>query len=115
MFLLIQVLEQTDRLPDLLAALAEAGVPGTTVIDTIGMGRILADTDHEGELVDMIRGILERGRPTNKTIFMVVPDHRVLDTACEVIRSICGDLGAPGRGIMFSLRLEHAEGVLASS
>ena len=115
MFLVVQVLEQTERLPDLLAALAEAGVTGTTVIDTVGMGRILADSDQEGELVQTIRGILDSGPPTNKTIFMVVPDRRVVDTACEVVRSICGDLDAPGRGILFWLRLEHAEGVLAGA
>jgi nitrogen regulatory protein PII len=115
MYLLVQVLEQTDRLPDLLAALAQAGVTGSTVIDTVGMGRILADSEHQGEVVETIRRILDRGRPTNKTIFTVVSDRRIVDSACEVIRSICGDLDAPGRGILFSLRLEHAEGVLASS
>ena len=113
MFLLVHVLEQTDRLPDLLAALAEAGVPGTTVIDSVGMGRILAETVPEGELVEKIRGIIDRGRPTNKTIFTAVSERETVETACEVIRRVCGDLDGPGRGILFWLRLDHAEGLIA--
>lgn len=52
------MLEQTERLPSLLASLAEAGVKGTTVIDTVGMGRILADSDQDGALMQSIRGVL---------------------------------------------------------
>ena len=41
MYVLFQVLEQTEFLPQIIEKLATIGVPGVTVLDSIGMGRIL--------------------------------------------------------------------------
>lgn len=111
MHLLVQVLEQTDRLAGLLEGFANAGVTGTTVLDSIGMGRILLESGVDVPAIDVIRDVLAKGKPTNKTIFAVVQDEETLHKAIEVIQSICGDLNAPGTGILFTFHLDHVQGL----
>ncbi len=112
MYLLVHVLEQTEYLEALLEGFAKIGVTGTTVLDSIGMGRILAQTRADVPTIQVIKDILAQGRPNNKTIFAVIKDEETLKGAMGVIRSFCGDLNAPGKGILFTLRLAHVEGLI---
>lgn len=112
MHLLVQVLEQTEKLAGLLEGFTKVGVTGTTVLDSIGMGRILLESEAEVPALKIIRDVLAEGKPTNKTIFAVVKDYETLRKAMDVVRSLCGDLNAPGKGILFSLRLDLVEGVV---
>ena len=41
MYLLVDVLEHTEHLPGILEGFTKIGVTGTTVLDSIGMGRPL--------------------------------------------------------------------------
>ncbi|MFH1278970.1 MAG: hypothetical protein ABIK65_11415 [Candidatus Eisenbacteria bacterium] len=111
MHLLVHVLEQTERLAELLEGFAEAGVTGTTVVDSIGMGRILVESGADVPAMQTIKSVLAKGKATNKTVFAVVQDEDTLQKAIEVVRSLCGDLHAPGQGILFTLRLDLVEGL----
>ncbi len=115
MYLLVHVLEQTQHLEALLEGFTKIGVTGTTVLDSIGMGRILAESGADVPVVQIIKDVLGKGRPTNKTIFAVVKDKATSDKAIEVIKSFCGDLDDPGKGILFTVRLEHVEGLVESA
>jgi len=114
MHLLVQVLEHTEQLADLLEGFTKAGVTGTTVLDSIGMGRILLERGVDVPTMQIIKDVLAKGEPTNKTVFAVVEDERTLQKAIEVVRSLCGDLNAPGKGILFTLRLDIVEGLKKS-
>ena len=111
MHLLVQVLEQTEQLAALLEGFAKAGVTGTTVVDSIGMGRVLLESGADVPALHVIKGVLAEGKPTNKTVFAVVRDEEALQRAIEVVRSLCGDLSAPGTGILFTLRLDLVQGL----
>ncbi len=41
MFLLINVVEQTEKLPEILEGFSKVGVRGTTILGSTGMGRVL--------------------------------------------------------------------------
>lgn len=112
MYLLVDVLEHTEHLPAILEGFAKIGVTGTTVLDSIGMGRILMQSGADIPAIDVIRGTLAKGEPTNKTIFAVIRDKQTVDEAIAVIKSFCGDLDAPGRGIVFTVSLEYVEGLV---
>ena len=111
MHLLVEILEQTEHLAALLEGLAEIGVTGTTVIDSIGMGRVLMRSRIDMPQIQVIEDVLEKGHPTNKTIFAVVKDDDTLRKAIDVVRSICGDLSDPGKGILFTIPVNFAEGI----
>ncbi len=111
MYLLVDVLEQTDRLPTLLEEFAKIGVTGTTVLDSIGMGRILLESGADMPAIAIIKDLLTKGKPTNKTILSVIADKDTLEKAINVIRSVCGNLNDPGKGILFTLKLDYVEGL----
>jgi len=111
MYLLVDVLEHTEHLPTILEGFAKIGVTGTTVLDSIGMGRILMQSGAEIPAIEVIRQILAAGKPTNKTIFAVIRDKETVEKAISVIRTFCGDLHDPGKGILFTIPLEYVEGL----
>jgi len=111
MHLLVQVLEQPEHLAGLLEGFAKAGVTGTTVLDSIGMGRILLESGADVPALQVIKDVLAKGKPTNKTVFAVVRDEDILQKAIKVVRSLCGDLNTPGKGILFPLRLDTVHGL----
>lgn len=115
MYLLVHVLEQTQHLASLLGGLAKIGVTGTTVLDSIGMGRILLESGADVPAISVISDALAKGEPTNKTIFAVIGDRGTLQKAIDVVRSTCGDLNEPGKGILFTLPLEFVEGLKKAS
>ncbi|MEA1927367.1 MAG: hypothetical protein U9N73_04115 [Candidatus Auribacterota bacterium] len=111
MYLLVDVLEQTELLPDLLKKFVEIGVTGTTVLDSLGMGRILLESDAAVPAVAVIKEVLAKGKPSNKTIFAVIADKETLQKAIEAVRSVCGNINEPGKGILFTLPLDFVEGL----
>jgi hypothetical protein len=48
---------------------------------------------------------------SNNLILTVIKDKETLDRAIEIVKSFCGDLGEPGKGILFALPLEVVEGL----
>lgn len=112
MYLLVDVLEQTEHLPAILEGFAKIGVTGTTVLDSIGMGRILLESGADVPAIEVIEEIIAKGKPTNKTIFAVVKEKETLQRAINIIKSLCGNLNEPGKGILFTLPLDFVEGLI---
>src|SRR6056297_1644971 len=106
MYLLVNVLEHTDRLPVLLEEFVKIGVTGSTILDSIGMGRILLESETDTPVIKVIKEALAKKSSTNKTIFAVIPNKQTLDKAINVVKSISGDLNKPGKGILFTLPLD---------
>ena len=50
-------------------------------------------------------------KSSNKTIFTVVKEKETLDRAIEIVKSFCGDLCEPGKGVLFAIPLALVEGV----
>lgn len=68
MKLIIIFLNKIEYLDDLLAAFLEIGVPGATVLDSVGMGHIVS---HDIPIFAGLRDFFAGSSPTNKTILMV--------------------------------------------
>ena len=111
MYLLVNVLEQTELLPDILEGFARIGVKGTTILNSSGMGRVLMQSGADVPIIDEIKSVLIGGKSRNMTIFSVIREKEILEKAIDVIRSFCGDLNKPGKGILFSFPLDFVEGL----
>ena len=48
----------------------------------------------------------------NKTIFMVVPDEKVA-TVSAIVNEVTGGLDHPDTGILFTVPIDHVEGMKA--
>jgi len=111
MYLLVQVLEQTQHLSGILEGFARIGIQGSTVLDSTGMGRVLMKTSASMPVMEQINKVLKDLETSNKIMLTVIREKVVLEKAVKVIRSFCGDLNEPGKGILFAFPLELVEGL----
>jgi len=106
--LMVFVLNREEYLDEILSGFLEIGIGGATIIDSMGMGRILS---HDVPIFAGLQGMLSGGRPHNKTIFSVLPDKETFRAAAELIEDVCGKLEDKGTGILFSLELTDVRGL----
>lgn len=104
--LLIMVINDRERLDEVLMGLLELGVTGATIVDSEGMGRILSDD------IPVFGGLKAAvvDRPRNVTIMSVVDEGRV-DPVVAHVQGVLGDLSAPSTGIIFVLPVERVVGL----
>jgi hypothetical protein len=111
MYLLVNVLEQTEHLPAILEEFAGLNIKGSTVINSTGMGRVLMQIGAATPGIEGIKKTLRNMEPSNKMIFTVVRDKETIDKAICTVKSLCGDLTEPGKGILFALPLSFVDGL----
>jgi nitrogen regulatory protein PII len=109
MKLLVFVLNNEEFLEEVLEAYVEAGVAGATILDSEGMGRFLA---YEVPLFAGFKEFMKGNRPYNKTIISVIRDEAVTEKLKKLIDNIVGGLSNPGTGIMFTVPVDWASGLV---
>ena len=109
MKLFVFVLNQEELLEQVLEAYAEAGVEGATILDSEVMGRFLT---YEVPLFAEFRSFMKGNKPYNKTIFSVLRDETALSRLEPLLDEITGGLDEPGNGIIFTLPVDYARGLL---
>ncbi|WP_026895364.1 hypothetical protein [Clostridiisalibacter paucivorans] len=110
MQVLVCVINKHNCLESILQNFIDEGITGATIIDSIGMARVLNDTDLNNlPAFGSIRMILNESRPFNKTIFVVLENKQV-DIAINCIKKEVGDINDPGVGILFTIPVNHVEG-----
>jgi nitrogen regulatory protein P-II 1 len=107
MHLFILVLNKEEYLEKILEVFLELDIHGATIIDSIGMGRILA---HDIPIFAGFRNLMRENRPGNKTIFTVV-DEKKIPRIIKGIEQICGSLDEPGTGIIVTLPAGITKGI----
>ena len=107
MKLVIVVVNRTEYLEDLLSALLEIGASGATVIDSIGMGRVLS---HDVPIFAGLRSAFPGTAPVNKTVLVATEEERV-DDILTAIDDVCGSLEEPGSGLVLVVPLDKVVGL----
>ena len=108
MQLLIAVINQEEKLDEILAGFLGLGITGATVIRSEGMGRLLS---HEVPIFAGLHSLVGRIRPQNQTIFSVIREPAKVDGAIALLQQICGDLNDPATGIAFTLPINRVVGL----
>ncbi len=109
MKLLVFVLNDEELLEEVMEAYVEAGITGSTILDSEGMGRFLS---YEVPLFSKFKDFMKGNKPYNKTIFSVIKSDEVLKKAKELVDEIVGGLENTGAGIMFSVPVDWAVGLI---
>ena len=107
MKLLIAVINETDRVEEILARFLDAGITGATLVDSEGMGHVLSQ---DPPAFAGLQSLLAASRPRNKTLFSVIPDDAKVDAALAVLEEVCGGLDGPATGIAFTVPVDRALG-----
>lgn len=109
MKLVVFVLNREELLERVLEAYVEAGIEGATILDSEGMGRFLT---YEVPLFADFKEFMKGNKPYNKTIFSVVRDTDAITRLRPLLDEICGGLSSPGTGILFSIPVDFATGLV---
>jgi nitrogen regulatory protein PII len=108
MKLVVFILNREELLEQVLEAFVEAGVPGATVLDSAGMGRMLtSEVPLFAELSDTMKDI----RPANRVIFSLVSGEPTVRRLEDLLEKACGDLSVPGTGLLFTVPVDYAKGL----
>ena len=110
MQLLLLVLNQVDKLDDLLDALMIKGISGATILDSIGMLRELAGRDEYQPIFGSQWFLDNPERKKSKTIFLVVNEKQT-ETVKGVIHQVIGDISQPDTAVLFTLPILSVEGI----
>ena len=109
MQLLVAVINDPQKLDEILAGMLALGIRGATVISSEGMGMRLAG---DIPLFARLKTPIARVRPENRTIFSVVHEDLV-DAVVQLLQRVCGDLADPMTGIVFTIPLDRVVGLAA--
>lgn len=109
MKLLVYVLSKPDVLQPLLKELLDANIKGVTILDSTGMGRVLADNNDDLSMYSALRALLSDNSKQTKTLLMVLKDELVTK-AKTIIEKVVGPTGGPDGGIIFTLPVDFAKG-----
>jgi nitrogen regulatory protein PII len=108
MELLVCVINDEDKLDQILAGFAALGVTGATVIDSHGMAGHLPE---DAPVVVGLKDLMSRSRPGNKTILSVIESQETIQAAIEMIRGSLGDIEKAGSGVAFTVPVTRAVGL----
>lgn len=113
MYLILLVLNDPDRLEDLLIAWEEKGIQGATVLFSTGLGRIrqLAGWRDDMPLIPSLSDFYEIPENMNRTIFTTVKDEAEVDAVLAATKSVVGDLDEGETGLLLVLPVARAYGV----
>ena len=99
MKLLVVMLNATEKLEEVLEGLIEADVTGATVVDSVGMGKLIEDVP----LFAGLRGLFRSAKPRNHMLFSVINDaqtNEVLGILAKIL-----DCAGTKRGSGFAIVL----------
>lgn len=108
MQLLIAVINDEEKLDEILSGLVELGVTGATIVASEGMGRVIT---HDIPIFAGLEALALRSRPQNQTIFSVIRDDHKVDRVIALLQEICGDFDDPATGIVFTIPVTRVVGL----
>lgn len=99
--LLLMVLDNPERLHEVLEAWQRAGVGGVTILDSTGMRRVRDEgVPDDIPLLPSLAEMMRRRETRHRTLFSVVEDEEVLDRAVQATLEIV-PVGEPNSGLIF--------------
>lgn len=110
--LLVLVLDELEKFPAIVEAWENAGVPGVTMLDSVGTRQLRAQANRDDiPLIPSMRALYQRVEDHNRTLFTVIEDDAVLERAIEAAQEVVGDFMNPHTGILFVMPVSRTWGV----
>ena len=112
MYLILFVLDNPDKLEDLLNAWEETGTGGATVLSSTGMHRLNAGVIRDDlPLIPGLDDFYKRVEDYHRTLFTIVKDDEMLNKIVDATQKVVGDLNEPNTGILVVLPTAQVYGL----
>jgi len=113
MYLILFVLDNPDKLNQLLDAWEDAGTNGATVLVSTGMHRLGNGAIRDDiPLMPGLDDFYKREEDYHRTLFTIVKDEEVLDKIVEATEKVVGKLSEPNTGILVVLPASQVYGLV---
>ncbi len=111
-YMVIFVLDDLDRSPEVLSAWEDVGVSGITIIESTGLGRVrrMMGLRDDLPLMPSVMRLLQTREERHRTLFTVVPEEADIDRLIAATEAVVGDLREPNRGFLFALPVIRVAG-----
>ena len=111
MYMVMLVLDDPNRLDEVLDAWYEAGVGGVTIIESTGINRRRMARQVGALFMDGINRLIGSEEESHYTLFVIVEDESKVQTCLSKVEEIVGDLNQPNTGIIASWPLSFVKGI----
>jgi hypothetical protein len=108
MYMVMFVLDNPQRLDELLAAWTAAGILGATIIESTGVRRRQTQALHMRFLFQAANPLVEEG---HATLFAIVADEDQARNCLQATESLVGDLSEPDTGVFAAWPLALVKGL----
>lgn len=110
---IVLVLDDGNKVSEVLNAWLTAGVSGVTLLDSAGLGHEFAKHGMRSDLSFMpsLESLLRVREERSRTIFSIVPDGFDVDALIAATEAITGSLDKPDTGILFTIPVTRARGL----
>ena len=105
--LFVCVINRPEAVEDVVSAFVEIGVTGCTIIDSKGMGKIIAQ---DIPIFSGFSSLFSGSRESNVTIFSLM-ESSLVDSAIEIIEQVYTSFSEPDTGIVFTLPVNKVKGL----
>ena len=106
------VLDDPDQTRDVLDAWEAAGVPGVTILDSSGLGRVRrAGIRDDVPLMPSLSDLFRRQEDLHRTLFSVVEDQSQVDAMVQATEAVVGELDRAHTGLLFVVPVGQVYGL----
>ncbi len=111
--LVVVIVTEMQVCHDVIRLWEEIGVPGATILDSIGMRHLQRRQAHRDDLPFMpsLRAMMEQEEYNHRTVFSVVPDGFDLDNLIRRTEELVGDFEAEHTGLLFVVPVTQVRGL----
>lgn len=107
--LIVVILHNIDLLPELLEAWKQVGIPGTTLLPSMG-GYQAIDQVQRGGLKNLL-SIVEQASPNQRMILSLIDNKNTLSLAISEAERVVGGFDRPHSGILFTIDVGETLGL----
>ena len=110
MFMLLMVLDDSERLRDVLEAWEGAGVKGITIFESTGLHRVIPRHSPQPMFAGFSH-MFGGGSAGHHTLFAIVDSMEIAENVVAATEEILGDLSKPHTGIICAVPVAKTWGV----
>jgi nitrogen regulatory protein P-II 1 len=111
-YLVVLIVNNIDKCPEILDAWEEAGVLGVTIFASTGLGRVRrAGLRDDLPLMPSLEDLFSGEEEQSRTFMSVVDSQEIVDKMVAIAQQILGNLENPHTGFLFVLPVIQAFGM----
>jgi nitrogen regulatory protein PII len=112
LYLVVLIIDDVENCPAVLDAWEEAGIPGVTILNSTGLGRVRrAGLRDDLPLMPSLSDLFQSDEIKHRTLLSVVDDETMVDRMITIAEEVIGDLDEPHTGFLFVVPVLKVHGM----